>query len=334
MTIHPLSRMAFETGKPALVLAAFVWLFMTPVSKASFVIRSRLVGKTHYVYLDDVAKYYGMQVYRKGRHVVLAGNGKRFDVSVKARSAKINGVKVDLAMKIVENGGLVLLAERDLSLLVDPVFRGWGMPRRNVRTIVIDPGHGGRDPGAVGTAVREKDVSLMVGLRLKAILEKQGYRVAMTRGADNALTLAQRGRIKGDLFVSLHCNTAGNKGVTGIETWYAAPVGSYSSKTPNLAYRDKVTGNQSDGQNQRLAYEIQRYIMHTTGSKTDRGLKKSRFQVLRQSKVPSVLVEMGFLSNQGEQTLLMNEDYQNRMALGLANGIISFHRAVAPQAPR
>ncbi len=326
-----LLRLAWMTGRPAFVLAVFVSLFMQPIAgRAAYVIRSRDVGGTTYVHLKDVAGYYGMKIHRDKKHLVLAGNGRRLDLWLKSRTGYIDGYKVNLSFSPLEHQQALLLAERDLTLLVDPQWRGWGLPRKNLGTIVIDPGHGGKDPGAVGNGLNEKDVALAVGLKLRAILQEQGYRVIMTRSDDRFITLAKRGRFKGDVFVSLHCNSARAAAAAGFETWYCAPAGTNSTRTAGLMYKEKVDGNRNDRLNQRLAYEIQRYTLHATGQKQDRGLRRARFQVLRQAQVPAVLVEMGFISNRAEAENLNSNAYRQKLAQGIANGIIAFHRTVAP----
>ncbi len=296
---------------------------------AAFVIRSRMVGRINYVYLHDVAAYYGMETKRVGRTISMAGSGRELEVKITNRKAKINGIEFDLGYSVREDDGVILISEMDLAYTIDPVLRSWSLPRKDIGRIVIDAGHGGKDSGAVGKRlkVREKDVVLNVALYLKQILEAQGYEVIMTRDTDEFLSLSKRGKFGGDLFISLHCNSASSASASGIETWYCTPKGMPSTYKKKM-YTSSVKGNRDDRLNTRLAYEIQRYALHYTEA-ADRGPRRYRWRVLSQATCPAVLVEMGFLSNSQEEAKLKSASYQQKLALGIASGIISFHRTTA-----
>lgn len=167
--------------------------------------------------------------------------------------------------------------------------------------VCIDPGHGGKDPGAVGSVLKEKGVTLQVSFLLKKALEPD-FAVVMTRSDDIYVSLGERCRFanreKADLFVSLHCNSANVHTANGIETFH------------------HPTSRRGIG----LAKLIQAELVSATGLK-DRGAKYATFQVLRDTAMPAVLIELGFINNPVEEKLLGSFDYQSMCASAIAQGI-------------
>ena len=176
--------------------------------------------------------------------------------------------------------------------------------------VVIDPGHGGIDPGAVG-AVVEKEVNLAVGLRVRDYLKAAGVDVVMTRDTDTQLSKdkntdlnmrAALGTPGTQLYVSIHVNAMAPANVLrgyGIETWW----------------------NPNHPLSQNLAALLQRNTIQTTAA-FDQGLKNSRsLAVLRNSRIPAALIEVGFTSHPVDGLNLKDENYLDRLALGIANGI-------------
>lgn len=170
------------------------------------------------------------------------------------------------------------------------------------KTIIIDPGHGGADPGAVRDAVREKDINLAVALSVGAILAELGYAVRYTRKADVEVALTDRPKAaaRADAFISIHCNAAENPVAAGIETWY----------------------QKTDLRGASLAKAIQFKAVAATGAKS-RLVKAAtdNIYVLRKAPCPAALIEMGFLSNEAERGLLTTEPYQQAIARAIAEGI-------------
>ena len=171
------------------------------------------------------------------------------------------------------------------------------------KLIVVDPGHGGADSGAVNGSKREKDATLILGKKVTNRLRNAGYKVTMTRNTDKALTLQQRcdisNREGAALFISIHCNSATNKAAEGIETFKAKSVQSLTHK---------------------FAENVQNAMIKATGAK-DRCVKSENFYVLRNTKAPAVLVEVGFISHKVEAEKLFNTEYQNKIADALVSGI-------------
>lgn len=170
--------------------------------------------------------------------------------------------------------------------------------------IMADPGHGGRDVGAVGpTGLREKDVVLAVCLRLQELLSPE--RVLLTRSTDAYLTLAARARLANaasvSACVSVHCNAHTTPQAHGVETFHL-------TGRPRAAV---------------LAQHLQRQLVAATGWR-DRGVKTATFALVRLPRMPAALVELGFISNPAEEARLRDEVFRARLAQALADGIMGF----------
>ncbi len=299
-----------------------------PRASANFSIYSKTIHGRTYVRASDVAKYYGMRIWHSGKSVVLFGNDQRIDLTLQRREARINSLQVHLSFAPVLDGDRTMIAERDFTLLIDPILRDWGLPAFRVRRIVIDAGHGGKDNGAEGRKSKEKVLTLQMAKRLQAILQPKGYEVILTRGDDRFLELTSRpavaNRHKADIFVSIHFNAVATNSVHGIETYVLTPEDTPS--TPNSsAESTSVPGNRHDQLNHRLGYEIHRHLISTTKAQ-DRGLKRHRWAVLRTAECPSVLLELGFVTNAAEERNVTSDAYQQQLAVAIANGIISYDR--------
>ena len=183
------------------------------------------------------------------------------------------------------------------------------IPARN-SLVVLDPGHGGKDPGACGSFSQEKDINLAVALKVGAILNQKGINVAYTRTTDVFVPLeseAETGNImNAALFVAIHCNHA-NPNAQGTETFYYAP-----ESNPDL-YLQK-----DDRKN--LATAIQQRLVVNLG-RPDRGVKQDNLLVLRNTKMPSALAELAFISSSEEEGLLNQDDFQNKAAQAIADAI-------------
>lgn len=173
------------------------------------------------------------------------------------------------------------------------------------KLIVIDPGHGGHDPGALGTILQEKDLNLDVSKRLYDLLGNFGYKAILTRETDLYVSLSDRTKLSlssgADLFVSVHTNASLSIGASGIETFYAP----------------------KNQEAQVLAGIVQKAVLAKVDS-LDRGAKEANLWVLAHNIPHSILVEIGFITNISEEERLKQESYRQEIAEGLYNGIISF----------
>lgn len=216
------------------------------------------------------------------------------------------------------------------------------------KVIVIDPGHGGKDPGAIGyKSYREKVIVLDISKKLRDILKSRGYRVFMTRDNDRFLKLSERtvyaNKRNADLFVSIHANAVAKKNankVYGIECYFLDK--SRSSTAKRVAAKENsadmsemdVYGKESflntlSSHNivasNKLAIDLQgsmlRILRKSYSNIKDGGVRSAPFWVLVGAQMPSVLVEVGFITNPTEAQRLVNAEYQKRIATGLADGI-------------
>lgn len=171
-------------------------------------------------------------------------------------------------------------------------------------TVVLDPSHGGKDPGTVNGKKYEKTAVLAIAKKVGAKLKAKGYNVKYTRTKDVYLSLSERCRMSNncdaDIFVSIHLNSATNKDASGIETWRYTNVGKRTKE---------------------LAENVQTELVSATGWK-DRGVKKSStLYVLKHTKASAILIEAGFLSNDAECQKLFKSTYQNKIANAIVKGI-------------
>ena len=286
-----------------------------------------------FVLVQDIARYYGMKIsyYKSG--LTLRSSRDVVTLLYDKRMANINRTNMYLTHAPVLRGALVYLDEKDFLLVVDPVIRNTPLWKHSLRTVLIDAGHGGKDQGAPGGKnLLEKNITLSIARKLAARLQKQGYRVLMTRNNDRYLTLQQRAdlceKLKPDLFISIHCNAVGNRKIKGIETFAMTPVDAASTSDSK---RGTTTGagNSFDKNNYRLAYEVQKNLT-TTLKAEDRGVKHARFFVLRHATCPAILIETGFITHPTEGVNLARSAYQDRLVNGIVSGISAYAKSAAP----
>lgn len=172
-------------------------------------------------------------------------------------------------------------------------------------TVIIDPGHGGRDFGAADSYVYEKHINLDVSRRLQRSLEEAGFKTIMTRSKDEFIALSERSaranRYRNAIFVSIHFNSSWKTSALGIETYY---------RSSNA---------------EKFAQIVQKELIKTVGA-VDRGVKTANFAVLRQTKHPSILVEGGFVSNKDERSAMLDPLYRQVVADCIARGILQLRR--------
>ena len=211
------------------------------------------------------------------------------------------------------------------------------------KTIVIDPGHGGKDPGALGSGnLQEKGIVLSISHKLREILTAKGYTVLMTRETDRFIPLKKRTEFatqhKADLFLSIHANAVESSKVNGIETYYL-DVTSTDKASEKIAARENVNSGYSiqeletllngliqeskSADSKRLARHVQDALVQNTEA-VDRGVKHARFVVLIGTKVPAILIESGFVTNPSEGQKLATSAYQHEIATAIAQGVDNF----------
>ncbi|MDH5679286.1 MAG: N-acetylmuramoyl-L-alanine amidase [Nitrospinota bacterium] len=227
-----------------------------------------------------------------------------------------------------------------------PVSGGTG-----INTIVIDAGHGGKDPGAIGfSGLKEKDITLDLAKRLGAVLKNKLHcRIVLTRDRDKYVALDDRtvlaNSVKADLFISIHANSSKNRSANGIETYFLSPARSQDEL--ETAARENMIANMSDNnadndiayimsdmasaqkinESVLLARKVQKSMVRGASSIAkirDKGVKQAMFYVLWRAEMPSILVEANFISNRYEERLLRSSYYRDKLAEYIANGVVEY----------
>ncbi len=269
--------------------------------------------------------------------LTLGSASGRVVLEVESREATLNGMRVFLGEPVKAYRGGVYVAGTDLDRFIGPILRPSQLAPRPLRTIVIDPGHGGTDTGTQNKAGKldEKNFTLDVAKRLQRMLAESGWKVVLTRTDDRFVALPDRAELankaKADLFVSIHFNSvANNPAVRGTETYVLTPryQRSTSSQLPSPEDKVEQIGNRHDGWSAVLGAQMHRQLLGKLKTE-DRGYKHARFAVLRLVDCPAVLVEAGYLSNDAEARKLNTEAYRGDIAEALAAGVQAYAAALA-----
>ena len=293
----------------------------------------RLAGRD-YLPVSQLASFYQMRLIMRGdRGVVLSSGKRRIEFGKNSREARIDGVKQWLSFPVLYFGGQYHVSRMDLAKTIDPLMRPEKIPGlKPVHTVVLDPGHGGHDRGAVNRWGSEKNYNLDLSRRIRAHLQKAGLRVVITRSRDQFIPLEARPRMAnnigdGSVFVSVHFNAAATRNslATGFEVFTLTPRGAPNSHDNYLTRRSfsAERGHKSDHASHVLATSIQHAKLGMVPM-FDRGVKRARFAVLRGSAVPGVLIEGGFMSNPRDARLLHTVVWRERLAKAVAEGILAF----------
>ena len=293
-------------------------------------------GGVLYVAMRDVAACYELgtnQSAQADRASYRTGSAQ-LTADHDSRDITINGVIHWLSAPVLETRGQLWVTSLDVLKVIDPVLRQGRSPSKTpVRTVVLDPGHGGSDRGTSGVTGREKVLTLDLTKRVQRLLEAAGLKVIPTRTTDENVSLDERvaltERKHADLFVSLHFNSGGN--AQGIETYCVPPAGAVSTANPFRRFfgggDDKCAANEFDEKNTWLAHCVQRSLLRSSGA-NDRGVRRARFVVIRDASCPAILIESGFLSNPAEEQRLLATDYRDKLAKGIADGILDYKKTV------
>ena len=296
-----------------------------------------------YVSFDNVSQFYGLGAVQRASNTV-------FSIAIGSRSLRgqsgsvefyINNLKFNLSYPIVDHDGHLCVSRMDLVKVIEPVLRpGKIKEADSIDTIVLDPGHGGHDNGAMSPFGNEKTFTLDVANRARMLFLQMGYKVYMTRNSDEFIPLEDRvrfaNRFPNALFISIHFNSGGAG--TGLETYTLAPRGvpSMMADGPRVSDLQECPGNSRDAENMALATAAHASLMVHLRSfdhgMYDRGIKRARFVVIRDITIPGVLVEGGFLSNLYDAKLIANPEYRQGMATSIFQAVQTYRRAVGPTA--
>lgn len=288
----------------------------------------------------------------------LSRESQRVSLAVGSSMVVVNGSSLDIKSPVDIYNGAVVVPSRFQEEVIDILFKGVYSKRQEAisvpgyaKKIILDAGHGGRDPGALGRGgLREKDVVLDISKRLARILKEAGYEVVLTRKDDTFIPLAGRSSIANDagadIFISIHANANRVRGLSGFEVYYV-------SQEVNDVDRALVTAENTDLEpngaaiaaesldlkatvwdmiytsNRAESMDLARYLCSNARASLSThiiGIKGAPFHVLRNTRMPSVLVEVGFVSNSKEEKMLKNGFYRQEIAEAVAQGIKEYSR--------
>lgn len=315
------------------LMAALLGAVSLPGAKAAdYTARIR---DNRYVKLAEWARWQGLEVrwVVRDQTLQLAKHDARLQLQVDSREASFNGVQLWLVLPLITHRGGVYLSQLD----IDTTFKPLLSPPRNdrgkkLRTLCLDAGHGGKDPGNRAAGRQEKDYVLRLTLELRDQFRKAGYKVVLTRSSDRFLELSDRAavarRAGADLFLSIHFNGAGTSEARGTEVYALTPAGAASTNARGEgANAGAFNGNRYDEQNLLLAYQLQKSLVGQLGS-PDRGVRRARFEVLREAAMPAALVEAGFLSHPVEGGKIATAEYRRQMARAIVSGVQTYKNIV------
>lgn len=281
------------------------------------------------VSLEEIRGFYKLMPMQtpRGSNTRAVGNGiVSLTFGPEPRDITIHGCRWQLSHAVkTDDKGDLLLSRTDVVNLIDPILRPTYIAnRRIVKTIVLDPGHGGHDAGTNTPLVREADVVLLVANKMAAILKERGYHVLLTHDVNRYMSDQQRlDSVKNALnpiFISLHLNS-GRSDVQGAQTYTPAPAEPGKQVLPVNAH---------DAANAALAMSLQAAMVTGAGA-TDAGCHRMHYSMLNSLSCPAAHVELGYATNEEEATKLNTDEYQTKLATALADGITRFAGVMNPE---
>ena len=312
-----------------LCLAALALLLPAPaVTGDGAMWNATSVGDVGYLPLEDLRSFYKLLPLQAAQGTRAVGNGAVSLVfGPGARELRINGIRCVLShpVKDVVTNQDLLISKADMVKLIDPVLRPTYIAnRRLVKTIVIDPGHGGHDAGTVTPQVREADVTLLVGNKLAEELRKRGFHAVLTHDVNRYQSDQQRVDVANGaldaVYVGLHLNS-GRSDIRGAETYTVDPAEPSAKGLP---------GNEYDAANVALALALQSALVQQCGA-PDGGCRRAHYSLLSSLNCPAAMVELGYATNAQEGAMLNTEAYQSRLAAALADALERFAAVMNPE---
>jgi len=295
-----------------------------------------------YLSIDNISKFYRLpaEVVPAGKKIRLETVKHPLEFVSGSREVIINGARSWLCFPLIEHDGKFLVSRMDVAKTIEPQLRPHRIPNiGRLQTVVLDPGHGGHDKGAVGSYGYEKNFALDVARKLRPLLQAKGLRVIMTREGDYFVPLEVRAQIanaaQDSIFVSIHFNaTDRDPNATGFEIFSFTPRGAPSTSDTSLTLSslDMQAGSTVDTQSMALSSCIYHSLLGHI-PEFDRGIKRARFAVLRLTRVPAVLIEGGFLTERGESELIAKNDWRTKLAQSISVGIQNYQALADKKQP-
>jgi N-acetylmuramoyl-L-alanine amidase len=327
--------------KRALWLVVVMVLGFSPVAPAASSPAPRvhtvlLMGRP-YVLVTDWARANGFSAawLKKDDTLRLSGGASRIVLRVDDCDAQVNGVNLRLLYAVYAHAGGIYLSYIDAQTTLRPLlYPPRNKPQSRIQTIVLDPGHGGDEPGYHVGSRNEKTYTLLLAQELQQQLVRAGFRVSLTRTRDAYVDLPTRPLIaqkrNADLFISLHFNAAISSVATvrGIEVYCMTPAGAPSSNAQGAgAGTGSYPGNANNDKNAYLAYQLQKTLVRDLQTE-DRGMRRARFWVLRDAVMPAVLIESGYMSHPDEGRKIFDAAYRRQLAKSIVQGVLAYKRTV------
>lgn len=292
-----------------------------------------------YVSFANVAQFYRFpKVTQVSRTISLRDDRRRLRAQAGTSEFYVNGVRFFSNFPLLARGKDNLISALDVSKIIEPVLRPNKISgAKPIDTVVLDPGHGGNDSGTGGPRGNEKSYALDVARTAREELLRAGFKVEMTRSDDRDVSLEERvafaNRFPNSVFVSIHFNSA--PAGSGVESYALAPAGVPSNAStethPSAADTQWYPGNGQDPLNIALAAAVHGSILSRV-SVFDRGVRHARFHVLRDIRIPAVLVEAGFLNDRVEGAHIATPQYRQRLGQAIAEAVGNYNKAVNFQA--
>lgn len=318
------------------VIAALVCAVAAPVVATAADWEIAQIDGRDYVSVDSMKTFYGFTKLSQRDKLVLLENDKvEIQLQIGGEECLMNGVKFVFCHPVELLNHRAYVSRMDLAKLIDPVLRpNYIRNAGDFSTVILDPGHGGQDPGATNAIGAEAAYNLGVAQKVRALLQAEGYRVIMTRETNTYLTLEQRVELanavkEGAIFISIHFNS-GASHARGIETFTLSPPGiAHYGRGWVESDNQQRAGNLNDSANIALATSIHGSVLRKLdGYTADRGIKRARFSVLSGVRHPAILIEGGFMTHPDEARLIDNPAYRNTLATGIVEAIAKYRYAV------
>ena len=322
---------------------------------------SVLIEGTRYISLTDLSESYQLSCLWDpiAKKTVLSKEGDEARVLVESTTVLLNDRVYTMPKEARFYNAQVYIPQSFALKTLIPLFRKQALktkiflPQKDaaIKSVIIDPGHGGKDPGAVGRGgLKEKDVVLDIAKRLKRKLNAMGIEVILTRDCDKFISLSQRSRIansyaeKADFFISIHANASYSRRVSGVEVFYIsesiddARRAQSAARDYNLGLKEDYCGKYTPAilwdlilsENRRNSIDLAQLVCAALSknlAQRNRGKKPARFYVLKGTNLPAILVEVGFISNPADEKKLCTNYYRDKIASSITEGLKEYNRS-------
>ena len=316
--------------------SGFVWVWLVCLAltgagqAAADPIGSAILYGKQYLRLTDWARFnnYSARWVKREETLELSNHSGKLVFYIDSREAELRGVSIRLSYPVVMAGGTPYISELDVRTALRPVlYPPHSHSGGKVQTIVLDPGHGGNDPGYQIGLRQEKKYTLLLAEELADQLRAAGFKVLLTRTSDSKVELEERPEIankhRADLFISLHWN-AGGPTTKGVQTYCLTPAGASSSNAGGQVSGGSARpGNANNDRNMFLAYTLQKAIVNHLDI-DDMSVRRARFMVLCNAEMPAVLIEGGYLSHPVEGRRIADAGYRHRLAQAILEGVKAY----------